>query len=95
MFLKIICQIWEFLVNPQMMFVDIFVGNNTNYFALVKYMKHMYKLLSATHCQYVVLSNCKESLESMVGKSCRHLQFFGISNYEVILLILENESQDR
>lgn len=84
MFLKIICQIWEFLVNHQMMLVDIFVGNNTNYFALVKYMKHMYKFLSATHCQYVVLSNCKESLESMVWKSCRHLQFFGISNYEVI-----------
>lgn len=95
MFLKIICQIWEFFVNHQMMLVDIFVGNNTNYFALLKYMKHMYKCLSATHCQYVVLSNCKESLESMVGKSCRHLQFFGISNYEVILLILENESQDR
>lgn len=55
MFLKIICQIWEFLVNHQMMLVDIFVGNNTNYFALLKYMKHMYKCLSATHCQYVQL----------------------------------------
>lgn len=62
-------------MNHQMMLVDIFVGNNTNYFALVKYMKHMYKFLSATYCQYVVLSNCKESLESMVGKRIMKLSF--------------------